>query len=142
MPAGQEVKVSHLLDEGGLSSFQIKLLIWSLFIVLIDGYDIAAIAFSAPYLVQAWGLERGALGPVSRADGRRRGHARHPRVWRGCHPHVFSRRNLKSVRPGLGGYKNLGILLNQSHPRSSAGLRLALGAGGARVGRAQRPPQR
>src|SRR5215831_5256722 len=68
MPAGQEVKVSRLLDEGGLSSFQIKLLIWSLFIVLIDGYDIAAIAFSAPYLVQAWGLERGALGPVLSAS--------------------------------------------------------------------------
>ena len=68
MPASQEVKVSRLLDEGGLSSFQIKLLIWSLFIVLIDGYDIAAIAFSAPYLVQAWGLERGALGPVLSAS--------------------------------------------------------------------------
>ena len=39
-----EVQVSRLLDERGLSSFQIKLLIWSFFIVLIDGYDIAAIA--------------------------------------------------------------------------------------------------
>src|SRR6516165_7530010 len=64
MSAGQEVQVSRLLDEGGLSSFQIKLIIWSFFIVLIDGYDIAAIAFAAPYLVRAWGLSPGALGPV------------------------------------------------------------------------------
>ena len=64
MTAEQEVQVSRLLDEGGLSSFQIKLIIWSFFIVLIDGYDIAAIAFAAPYLVRAWGLSPGALGPV------------------------------------------------------------------------------
>src|SRR5512144_2184595 len=46
------VPVSRLLDERGLSSFQIKLIIWSFFIVLIDGYDIAAIAFVAPSLIK------------------------------------------------------------------------------------------
>ncbi len=64
----QEVQVSRLLDEGGLSSFQIKLIIWSFFIVLIDGYDIAAIAFAAPSLVRAWNLSPGALGPVFSAS--------------------------------------------------------------------------
>src|SRR6266446_8529105 len=63
-----EVQVSRLLDERGLSSFQIKLLIWSFFIVLIDGYDIAAIAFAAPHLVREWGLKPGALGPVFSAS--------------------------------------------------------------------------
>jgi AAHS family 4-hydroxybenzoate transporter-like MFS transporter len=67
--AGQlEVQVSRLLDERGLSSFQIKLLVWSFFIVLIDGYDIAAIAFAAPHLVRAWGIAPGALGPVFSAS--------------------------------------------------------------------------
>ena len=47
------VQVSRLLDERGLSSFQIKLIVWSFFIVLIDGYDIAAIAFAAPHLVRS-----------------------------------------------------------------------------------------
>jgi len=47
------VAVSRMLDERGLSSFHIKLLIWSFFIVLIDGYDIGAIAFAAPSLVRA-----------------------------------------------------------------------------------------
>jgi AAHS family 4-hydroxybenzoate transporter-like MFS transporter len=63
-----EVQVSRLLDERGLSAFQIKLLVWSFFLALIDGYDIAAIAFAAPYLVKAWNLQPGALGPVLSAS--------------------------------------------------------------------------
>jgi AAHS family 4-hydroxybenzoate transporter-like MFS transporter len=62
------VRVSRLLDERGLSSFQIKLLAWSFFMVLIDGYDITAIAFAAPSLVKEWGLKPGALGPVFSAS--------------------------------------------------------------------------
>ena len=62
------VQVSRLLDERGLSSFQIKLLVWSFFIVLIDGYDIAAIAFAAPHLVRSWGVAPSALGPVFSAS--------------------------------------------------------------------------
>jgi AAHS family 4-hydroxybenzoate transporter-like MFS transporter len=62
------VQVSRLLDERGLSSFQIKLLIWSFFIVLIDGYDIASIAFAAPSLAKEWALKPGSLGPVFSAS--------------------------------------------------------------------------
>jgi AAHS family 4-hydroxybenzoate transporter-like MFS transporter len=62
------VQVSRLLDERGLSSFQIKLIIWSFFIVLIDGYDIAAIAFAAPSLAKEWALKPGSLGPVFSAS--------------------------------------------------------------------------
>src|SRR3954469_8687076 len=58
------VQVSRLLNERGLSSFQIKLIAWSFFIVLIDGYDIGAIAFAAPHLVRAWGISPRDLGPV------------------------------------------------------------------------------
>jgi AAHS family 4-hydroxybenzoate transporter-like MFS transporter len=62
------VPVSRLLDKRGLGTFQIVLLIWSLFLVLIDGYDIAAIAFAAPHLVKAWGVSPKALGPVFSAS--------------------------------------------------------------------------
>ena len=62
------VPVSRLLDERGLSSFQITLIIWSFFLVLIDGYDIAAIAFAAPHLVKAWGVSPKGLGPVFSAS--------------------------------------------------------------------------
>ncbi len=68
MAEGPVVEVSRLLDESGLTSFHIKLLIWSLFIVLIDGYDIAAIAFAAPHLVRAWGISPASLGPVFSAS--------------------------------------------------------------------------
>ncbi len=62
------VQVSRLLDERGLSSFQIKLIAWSFFLVLIDGYDIAAIAFAAPSLAKEWALKPGSLGPVFSAS--------------------------------------------------------------------------
>jgi MFS transporter, AAHS family, 4-hydroxybenzoate transporter len=64
----QLVPVSRLLDERGLSSFQIKLLVWSIFIVFIDGYDIGAIAFAAPVLVKSFAVEPRALGPVFSAS--------------------------------------------------------------------------
>jgi MFS transporter, AAHS family, 4-hydroxybenzoate transporter len=64
----QVVQVSRLLDERGLSFFHIKLLVWSMFIVFIDGYDIGAIAFAAPSLVKSFGVAPKALGPVFSAS--------------------------------------------------------------------------
>jgi MFS transporter, AAHS family, 4-hydroxybenzoate transporter len=64
----QVVQVSRLLDERGMSFFQIKLLVWSMFVVLIDGYDIGAISFAAPALVKSFGVAPGALGPVFSAS--------------------------------------------------------------------------
>jgi AAHS family 4-hydroxybenzoate transporter-like MFS transporter len=61
--AGQaEVQVSHFLDEHGLGSFQIKLIIWSVVIAMIDGYDIGAIAFAAPHLMREWHVTPKELG--------------------------------------------------------------------------------
>jgi MFS transporter, AAHS family, 4-hydroxybenzoate transporter len=68
MADAAEVQVSHFLDEYGLSSFQIKLIIWSVLIAIIDGYDIGAIAFAAPHLVQEWHIPRHALGLVLSAS--------------------------------------------------------------------------
>lgn len=62
------VQVSHMLDERGVGSFHIKLLVWSLFLVLIDGYDIGAIAFAAPSLMKAWHFPPSELGPVFSAS--------------------------------------------------------------------------
>src|ERR1700761_8756926 len=62
------IQVSRLLDERGLSSFQVTLLVCSFFLGLIDGYDIGAIAFAAPHLVRAWGVSPAALGPVFSAS--------------------------------------------------------------------------
>jgi AAHS family 4-hydroxybenzoate transporter-like MFS transporter len=58
---GEVIQVSRLLNERGLSAFQIKVLIWSVLIALIDGYDIGAIAFAAPHLVADWHVPPGDL---------------------------------------------------------------------------------
>jgi AAHS family 4-hydroxybenzoate transporter-like MFS transporter len=68
MAGAPEIQVSRLLDERGLGAFQIRLLFWAILLSLIDGYDIAAIAFAAPHLVASWGIPRSALGPVLSAS--------------------------------------------------------------------------
>src|ERR1700752_3117175 len=68
MAGGPEIEVSRLLDEHGIGAFQIRLLFWAILLSLIDGYDIAAIAFAAPHLVASWGIPRSALGPVLSAS--------------------------------------------------------------------------
>jgi MFS transporter, AAHS family, 4-hydroxybenzoate transporter len=68
MAGAPEIQVSRLLDERGLSAFQIRLVTWAILLSLIDGYDIAAIAFAAPHLVASWGVPRSALGPVLSAS--------------------------------------------------------------------------
>jgi MFS transporter, AAHS family, 4-hydroxybenzoate transporter len=68
MAATAEIQVSHFLDEHGLGSFQIKLLLWSILIALIDGYDIGAIAFAAPHLIADWHVAPKALGLVLSAS--------------------------------------------------------------------------
>lgn len=60
----QTVPVSQMLDERGIGAFHIKLIIWSFFIVLIDGYDIGAIAFAAPSLMKEWHFPPSELGPI------------------------------------------------------------------------------
>ena len=68
MAGETEVQVSRLLDEHGLGAFQIKLILWSTLIALIDGYDIGAIAFAAPHLIQSWHIPPKSLGLVLTAS--------------------------------------------------------------------------
>jgi len=62
------VQVSRLLDERGLSSFHFNLIVWTILLSLIDGYDIGAIAFAAPHLIREWHINPHALGPVFSAS--------------------------------------------------------------------------
>jgi len=68
MAGETEVQVSRLLDEHGLGAFQIKLILWSTLIAFIDGYDIGAIAFAAPHLIQDWHVPPKSLGLVLTAS--------------------------------------------------------------------------
>ena len=61
----EPVDASRLLDERGLSSFNIKLAAVCFFIVLLDGYDITAMAFAVPMLAKQWAItDASAFGPV------------------------------------------------------------------------------
>jgi AAHS family 4-hydroxybenzoate transporter-like MFS transporter len=61
--------ISRLIDERGLSRFNIGLIIFTFFVVMIDGYDIAAIGFAAPSLIRAWHVtDQAAMGTVLSAS--------------------------------------------------------------------------
>src|SRR5271170_6648294 len=68
MAGEAEVQVSHFLDQHGLGAFQIKLIIWSVLLAMIDGYDIGAIAFAAPSLIKEWHIAPKQLGLVLSAS--------------------------------------------------------------------------
>lgn len=58
------VKISEVVDRQALGSFQYFVLLLCAATLAIEGYDTQAIAFVAPALGKAWGMSRGALGPV------------------------------------------------------------------------------
>jgi AAHS family 4-hydroxybenzoate transporter-like MFS transporter len=63
-----EIQVSRFLDEYGLGPFQIKLIIWSVVMAVIDGYDFSAIAFAAPHLIREWHIAPKDMGLVLSAS--------------------------------------------------------------------------
>ncbi|HMH17045.1 MAG TPA: MFS transporter, partial [Burkholderiales bacterium] len=56
MASTKEFDISRFIDERKMTRFNASLVIWSFFIVLFDGYDISAISFAAPELIEAWGV--------------------------------------------------------------------------------------
>jgi AAHS family 4-hydroxybenzoate transporter-like MFS transporter len=64
MPTTARVDVQTFLDDHPFSAFQWLIFGLCLVIVLLDGFDTAAIGFIAPSLLKEWGIEKSALGPV------------------------------------------------------------------------------
>jgi len=64
MPGGRKVDIQLFLNESRFSPFQWVVFALCFFIVLLDGFDTAAIGFIAPSLVTEWGVPRPALAPV------------------------------------------------------------------------------
>src|SRR5947209_5710055 len=64
MAEAQSVNVQTFLNTHRFSSFQWVIFALCFIIVLMDGFDTAAIGFIAPSLVQEWGVARPDLGPV------------------------------------------------------------------------------
>ena len=58
------VDVQTFLNEHPFSGFQWVIFALCFVIVLLDGFDTAAIGYIAPSLIKEWGVDRPALGPV------------------------------------------------------------------------------
>ncbi|MDO9708086.1 MFS transporter [Paracraurococcus lichenis] len=64
MPQQPSADVQEFLDAHPVSGFQWLVFVLCFCVVLLDGFDTAAISYIAPRLVAEWGIERPALGPV------------------------------------------------------------------------------
>jgi AAHS family 4-hydroxybenzoate transporter-like MFS transporter len=60
----QAVDVQEFLNQHRFSTFQWGIFALCFLIVLLDGFDTAAIGFIAPSLLKEWGLSKAALAPV------------------------------------------------------------------------------
>lgn len=59
------VDISRLIDERGLTRFNLGLLACAFLIIVVEGYDLQAIGVAVPLLVSAWHVtDRAAVGPV------------------------------------------------------------------------------
>lgn len=63
-PAEAGVEVSAVLDSARFGTLQLMVLAFTFVTLVMDGFDIQAIAFAAPALTQTWAIERSSLGPV------------------------------------------------------------------------------
>jgi MFS transporter, AAHS family, 4-hydroxybenzoate transporter len=64
MADGRTIDVQTFLNEHPFSAYQWTIFALCFSIVLLDGFDTAAIGYIAPSLITEWGVERSALAPV------------------------------------------------------------------------------
>jgi len=64
MPTAGRVDVQTFLNENAFSGYQWLIFVLCFVIVLLDGFDTAAIGFIAPSLISEWGVSKPALAPV------------------------------------------------------------------------------
>ncbi|MBE9606215.1 aromatic acid/H+ symport family MFS transporter [Acetobacteraceae bacterium H6797] len=64
MEVGKRLEVQGFLDSQPISPLQVVIFALCFIIVMIDGFDTAAIGYIAPSLIQEWGVARPALSPV------------------------------------------------------------------------------
>jgi len=64
LPVSQATTVGDAIDQRPLSGVQWWVLGLCTLVVLLDGFDVQAAAFTGPALAVAWQLERSAMGPI------------------------------------------------------------------------------
>ena len=63
-PSGRVADVQQFIDERPFSAWQWAVFVLCFVIVLLDGFDTAAVGYIAPSLVKEWGVTKPMLGPV------------------------------------------------------------------------------
>ena len=58
------IHVEQIVERGTMSAFQAGLLALCGLCLIIDGFDAQAMGYVAPAIVQQWGIDKAALGPV------------------------------------------------------------------------------
>ncbi|MBC3467512.1 MFS transporter [Pseudomonas sp. RW10S2] len=61
---GNTLTPSAIIDNSPLSMLQIRVLLLCFVVVVLDGFDTAAIGYVAPELIRVWDIDRSALSPV------------------------------------------------------------------------------
>lgn len=62
---GTATDVSRLIDEQGINRFNLRLTAIAFLVVLVEGFDVSALAFALPGLIKTWNITNSAvLGPL------------------------------------------------------------------------------
>uniref|UniRef100_UPI0018ECEE6E MFS transporter n=1 Tax=Aquitalea sp. ASV11 TaxID=2795103 RepID=UPI0018ECEE6E len=56
------LNVEDLIDEAGFGPYQLLILLLCFLVMFLDGYDLAAVAYIVPSLMEQWGLSKPQLG--------------------------------------------------------------------------------
>lgn len=64
----KEVVLNDLIDQQKLGAYQKFILVVCLLLMIMDGYDIQAMAYAAPMVIDAWNVEKAMLGVVFSAS--------------------------------------------------------------------------
>lgn len=59
-----QLDIGAVVEKSRLSGFQLLILIQCFLCMVVDGFDIQAMAYAAPSLIADWGIAKGNLGPV------------------------------------------------------------------------------
>ena len=64
MGMSNQINVARVIEQGRLGAVQLLVLVQCFLCMVIDGFDIQSMAYVAPQIVQQWGIDKAALGPV------------------------------------------------------------------------------
>jgi AAHS family 4-hydroxybenzoate transporter-like MFS transporter len=68
MARNKVIDIAQLVDNQPLRLFHIKLVVLAFVVMISDGFDLQAIGYAAPGLVQQWHIDRATLGPIFTAS--------------------------------------------------------------------------